>query len=169
MNEITEAAQLLSVDMRDLQHARSGGKELQKHVNKQKIKFNKKRVNVPTEPTHVDSDRQQQSMFDILDNFLKAFDNDYITDKNSEKSVQSNVTNTAIIGVKKRKRTETEKNSDGKFVCQDCDYQTTQGGALKHHVESIHEGGRYPCSQCEYKAAFKADLKKHIKKKHANS
>ena len=104
------------------------------------------------------------------DNLLKSFDNDYITtDRDNEKSMPSTATNTAIIRGEKRKRTENEKNSGGKFVCQDCDYQTTRRSHFRSHVESIHEGVRYPCSQCEYKATQKGQLKIHIKSQHTNN
>ena len=105
-------------------------------------------------------------MFDILNNLLKTFDNDYITDKTSEKSLPSAATNTAIIRGGKRKRTEDEKNSDGKFVCQDCDYKTKHNGHLRRHVESMHEGVRYPCSQCEFKVTQAAKLKRHVESIH---
>ena len=68
MNEITEAAKVLSVHMKDLQHSRNGVKEQQQHDDKQEKKSNENGTSVPTQqPTHVDSEPQKESMFAIMD------------------------------------------------------------------------------------------------------
>ena len=60
---------------------------------------------------------------------------------------------------KKRKRNDISRNNKGKYQCQQCDYEASQSGNLKKHVEAIHEGVRYPCNQCGYKATTKGNLK----------
>ena len=73
------------------------------HVNKQARHFNNERANVPTNHTlaGIDSEHQQESALDILNNLLKSFDNDYNSDKKNEPRT---VTNTAAIGNKRGKR-----------------------------------------------------------------
>ena len=134
--KITQAAQLLSVDMKDLQHGRS----------KMTVGIN--------------SEQQQESLFD--NESLFSFDSDYNSDKKNEP--RTGITNAKIDNrLGKRKRTQ---NGDGEFVCHNCEYQTTNSSHFRSHVESIHEGLRYPCSQCEYKATQKGDLKLHVESIH---
>ena len=64
---------------------------------------------------------------------------------------------------KKRKRNDISRNSQGKYQCQQCDYEANYSGNLRTHVEVKHEGVRYPCSHCKYKATVKCDIKKHMK------
>ena len=64
-------------------------------------------------------------------------------------------------------KTHIESVHEGvRYSCRQCDYKATFAGALNRHVESIHEGVRFPCDQCDYKATQKTDLKRHRKSKH---
>ena len=53
-----------------------------------------------------------------------------------------------------------------KYPCNQCDYQATQQGSLKTHIQSKHEGVKYPCNQCDYQFTDKSSLRKHIQSKH---
>ncbi len=52
------------------------------------------------------------------------------------------------------------------FICDKCNYQTTQSGHLKAHQQAKHEGKLFCCSECNFTSGFSSDLKRHIKKKH---
>ena len=45
----------------------------------------------------------------------------------------------------KRKRTELSKTKDGKYQCQQCDYENSNSSTLRRHEQSKPEGIRYPC------------------------
>ena len=55
---------------------------------------------------------------------------------------------------------------NGKYICDQCDYQATKRGHLKTHFESVHEGIKYAFNQCDYKATLQCNLKTHIESKH---
>ena len=59
MNEITEAAQLLSVDMKDLRHGRSERKVQQKNGGK----FHKNKPKNSTDLAQLGNEQQQESVF----------------------------------------------------------------------------------------------------------
>jgi len=58
------------------------------------------------------------------------------------------------------------KHTAIRFECDQCDYRATQKGSLKRHKASIHEGIKYSCDQCEYKALTLGTLKSHKEAKH---
>ena len=57
-------------------------------------------------------------------------------------------------------------NSNGKFSCDQCDYQTRNKHQLRVHHESFHDGVRYDCQQCDHKATDQSNLRQHIKAIH---
>ena len=65
-----------------------------------------------------------------------------------------------------RKREVLSVDVDGKYKCNQCDYQTTHKGHFTRHVESKHEGVKYACDQCDYQSTHKGDLNKHIQSQH---
>ena len=58
----------------------------------------------------------------------------------------------------KRKIGDVTRTKNGKYQCQQCDYEASNSGHLRTHVESKHEGVRYPCDQCDYKATTEQSL-----------
>ena len=58
------------------------------------------------------------------------------------------------------------KVSVSAFQCPSCEYNATQKGSLKTHIQSIHEGKTFQCSSCEYKATQKNSLKTHMQSVH---
>lgn len=58
------------------------------------------------------------------------------------------------------------KHTSIRFDCDQCDYRATQRGSLKRHKASIHEGVKYFCDQCDYVALTAFTLKSHKESKH---
>ena len=56
-----------------------------------------------------------------------------------------------------------------RYDCDQCDYQATERGSVKTHIQNIHEGVRHDCNHCDYKATQKSNLKYHIKSKHTQN
>ena len=54
------------------------------------------------------------------------------------------------------------------LTCYHCQYEATQKGSLKNHIDSIHDNVRYPCPYCGKKLVRKTLLKNHIKSFHKN-
>ena len=52
---------------------------------------------------------------------------------------------------------------DGKSPCGK---EFTEKGHMLRNYRSKHEGIKYPCNQCDYQATQQGDLKKHIQRKH---
>jgi len=63
---------------------------------------------------------------------------------------------------------KTQKQVDTKQIhaCPHCDYQATQKGTLKRHIQSVHDGIKYPCLHCDYQATQEGSLKRHIQNVH---
>ena len=68
----------------------------------------------------------------------------------------------------KRKISDVSNKKDGKYQCQQCDYENSRSDNLRRHVETKHEGVRYPCDQCDYKATREDKLKRHKENRHEN-
>ena len=79
-----------------------------------------------------------------------------------ESSRSSHIMNQAP---KKKDRRELVR-VNGKYACNQCDYQAIQQVHLKTHIESKHEGVKYACDQCDYQASRQDHLKTHIESKH---
>ena len=60
------------------------------------------------------------------------------------------------------------RDETGNFLCNKCDYATSNSADLKKHNYAIHEGLRYPCLLCEYKATQKSSLNRHMKRHTSN-
>ena len=59
-----------------------------------------------------------------------------------------------------------ERNIDGKFSCDECEYKTNKTWHLKVHKSAKHEGIRFRCDQCHREFSQKSSLHTHIKWKH---
>ena len=53
-----------------------------------------------------------------------------------------------------------------KYPCYQCDYQASEQGTLSRHIEGKHEGVKYACNQCDYQATLQGSLTRHIKSIH---
>ena len=168
IKEITETAQLMSVDIKELcnvenvpsQDTVSIGISIVEHKQN---KFSRESAHDASWKIYDESSES------VLDTLLRIFDD-------SNESVETNFTSDEIasidndtqmkdtVGVcgKKRKRSEVFKTKDSKYEC----YETSWPGDLRTHVESKHEGIRYTCDQCDYKATLKKDRKKHKESQH---
>ena len=134
------------------------------------------RNEVPREPTFDTSgiiyDENSESVIDAL---LRIFDT------GNNVSVETNFTSVGNMSIDehqqrkvtvgrvrgtKRKRSDVSKTKDGKYQCQQCDYEATQSIHLSTHIKYKHEGIRYPCDQCDYKATQEGHLRRHKEIKH---
>ena len=53
-------------------------------------------------------------------------------------------------------------HAGGRYLCDHCDYKTTQVGTLKEYVESVHEESIYSCPHCGFKENGVRNLKHHV-------
>ena len=179
INEIRETAELLSIDIGKLDsdeniYIEDLEKEGRNHkINESKKKNSQSRINIP-ENKEVE---KNESILDALDSLCKILDIAYDSEeennepKKAENTSVRNVdpgkeTEMSMKGVKRKRTEEEQRNSEGRYKCQRCEYQTKYSGNLNTHVESIHEGVRYPCNQCDYKATTSGNLKKHVESIH---
>ena len=58
------------------------------------------------------------------------------------------------------------KNSDGKFACDKCEYSTNRSSHLKTHIKGKHEGVKFMCDKCERQFSVKSNLQAHQHSKH---
>ena len=59
-----------------------------------------------------------------------------------------------------------ERNADGKFCCDECEYKTNYYKDLKRHKLGKHEGVKFKCDQCDREFSQKSNLLRHIHCKH---
>ena len=62
-----------------------------------------------------------------------------------------------------------QRNDDGLFCCNLCEYSNKAKCAVKKHFMSKHEGVRYGCSNCEYKATTPFNLAQHVRSIHEHN
>ena len=180
IKEITETAQLLSIEIRELcndenipslvKHSR-GTVNIGVHmVENESNKFPRTRRSALNASTDI-NDESTESVFDAL---LRIYDDGNGTVETNFNTVErTSIDNGTLmketeVGVRgtKRKRNDMSKTKYGKYQCQQCDYENSQLCNLRTHVDSKHEGVRYSCDQCDYKATINKDLKRHKEIKH---
>ena len=57
-------------------------------------------------------------------------------------------------------------NINGKYSCDQCDYNATRAGHLNRHIQNIHNGVKYACDQCDKQFTLQNKLKIHIQNIH---
>ena len=168
IKEITEIAQLLSIDITELcrdvpsMDNPAQGKVIAKdprHKFPRKSDFD----------ASLDLYDETKSVFDAL---LRIFDGgnvetDFKTTENIsiDNDTEKEENDVRVRGTK-RKRSDVLNKKDDKYQCQQCDFETSWSGNLRKHVKAKHVGVRYPCDQCDYKASREDHLKKHKEYKH---
>ena len=58
------------------------------------------------------------------------------------------------------------KNVDGKYPCDECDYQADAPAFLKRHKQAKHEGVILDCLFCDQSFSFRSSLIRHQKRIH---
>ena len=100
---------------------------------------------------------------------MRIFDPDYEPEEDVNMGENFGILNEPKMAepqVKKRKRNDISRNNEGKYQCQQCDYETSNSCHFRTHVEAKHEGVRYTCDQCDYKATIEQNLRRHKEIKH---
>ena len=159
INEIIETAQLLSIEMGQLCHDKTIPTSVE--TNKIATSSNPKKQ----DESEISNGGNSESIIDVMDSFIRIFDPDYEPKEDVNMGENFSILKEPQIAEpqpKKRKRNDISRNNEGKYQCQQCDYEATKSSHLKTHVESIHEGVRYPCNQCSYKATETGNLQKHV-------
>ena len=152
IKEITEAAQLLSIDITEFYYDENVVPSLRTNQDNVNIGANKvedERNKVTSEST-IDPPGKlyDESSESVIDALLRIFDpgNKDLVETNFDTvenmSDKSNLRKETLVKVRetKRKRRDVSKTKDGKYPCQQCDYETTWSHQLRTHVESKHEG-----------------------------
>ena len=78
------------------------------------------------------------------------------------------VMNVSIRQLKKGalKQHQESKHEGVVYLCNQCNYKTTQQSNLRRHTQSKHEGVKYSCIECDYQSGFQSGLKRHQQSKH---
>ena len=102
----------------------------------------------------------------MLENILSNYEND--TSTNIEESLGHKKPFESKEDIKKETKAETNiyKLENGKFPCDQCDYQAKQIGDVRKHVLAKHKGIKFECRQCKKLFSFKHDLRKHERRFH---
>ena len=58
------------------------------------------------------------------------------------------------------------RNSDGKFPCNQCDYEVMNRNSLIVHIKAVHERLKMSCDQCDFQTGYKLHLSDHIRTVH---
>ena len=59
-----------------------------------------------------------------------------------------------------------EKNEDGSYSCDKCEYKNIRPSHLKKHILGKHLGVKFKCDLCEREFSSKSNLLIHIQSKH---
>ena len=100
-------------------------------------------------------------------NDLKYSKCDYTTvlKKNLEHHVT--IIHSNIKVVKRKRKLEKHKKSDGKLNCEQCSYKAYKKSAISRHVKAVHDKIKdWECAHCNFNFAHKATLLRHIKAVH---
>ena len=62
--------------------------------------------------------------------------------------------------------TNLNRNADGKFSCDRCEYRTKNSAHLRAHKIGKHEGIKFKCDQCDRQFSSKTNLQAHQHSKH---
>ena len=155
VNEIIEAAQVLSIEMTGLCH----DKPVPSLVKTNKVATSSKPKKSANDVYKQSDNENSGSIIDVMDSLIRIFDPDYKDEEDFNTEENFGISNEPEVvepQTKKRKRSDISRNEEGKYQCQQCDYETRHKiSHLRKHVESFHEGVRYPCNKCDFKATTK--------------
>ena len=59
-----------------------------------------------------------------------------------------------------------ERNENGSYSCDECEYKTVNTDHLKRHILGKHEGVKFKCDQCPREFTTKTNLQTHVHSKH---
>ena len=59
-----------------------------------------------------------------------------------------------------------DRNNDGKYSCDECDFQTKNVSNLRIHKTGKHDGIKFECDQCDRQFSTKTNLQTHKYSKH---
>ena len=121
--------------------------------------------------TEVKNDNADQVKLENNDTNAETFDNTFEQCFPLEEAKTQ--LNTSEIKPQTNRRVGRPRNPDNEekslHECPECMKKFSQSGALKIHIDSIHNGIRYNCNFCEKSSTTKQNLKKHIATVHSNA
>ena len=59
-----------------------------------------------------------------------------------------------------------KRQANGKYPCDQCDYQSVVRSGVRRHQEAVHLGIKHPCNECPKEYCNSSELKCHIKSAH---
>ena len=59
-----------------------------------------------------------------------------------------------------------QRQSNGKYSCDQCEYEAVRRGCIKRHKESVHLGAKYKCNECTVEYGTEYQIKHHINSVH---
>ena len=157
INEISKTAKLLSIEKLVLcqdETIPSFAKTLQVATSSE----------IKKSAIDVSEHRNDENPESVIDSLLRIFDPDYKEEEYVPIGENFDIINEPELvepTAKKRKKSEISRNN-GKYSCQECDYESKFSGNVRKHVEAKHEGICYACDQCEYKATQPGNLQRYV-------
>ena len=75
---------------------------------------------------------------------------------------------TSVAKVVKAKKTEAplERNSDGRYLCNICDFKHQARSCVRNHIKGKHEGYRWKCDECGKELTSPQIMKRHKATRH---
>ena len=55
------------------------------------------------------------------------------------------------------------------YLCEECNYTTSNKQILDSHVKAVHKGIHYSCDECEFTLSWKLNLVRHKRDIHNNA
>ena len=168
INEVRDTAKLLSIKMGKLYI------NYRDETVPNAVKTNKVAAHSEPKKQHINESEKKnegksESIMDVMDSLIRIFNPDYEPEEDVNIGENFGILHESEMAepeVKKRKRNYVSRNNEGKYQCQQCDFEASRPGSLNKHVEIKHEGVRYPCNQCKFKGSTKQILWRHKESKH---
>ena len=108
--------------------------------------------------------KQDEESEDTLNTFQSVVTPAQTTDRRTV--VNANQTRQLVKTETTALNQDYDRDADGKYKCNQCDYKSPNITNLTLHIENVHLGVKYPCNHCEYEATTRPNLNVHIKAKH---
>jgi len=102
----------------------------------------------------------------ILDTMKDTLDAEVVNTENVTGSHTSELSPITVDAPQDNQKTKYVPKDDGRYACENCDYQTKYLYHLKRHNTGKHSGVKFACDQCDLQFSFRTNLHTHRQSKH---